>query len=186
MELKKVGLTLKDVKVKDIATADTVAVFADSSVAAVASYEPFMSQAVKSLADRKPHMLASSKDYPGLIIDIITARKADLKANPEKYEKFLAATYKAVALYESDPAQFIKLAAPHFKLTEQEAKETIDSALKYTNLAEAKGYLGKPGAPGKLYEIFDTVMGLNLDNGAADNKLKADTQIDSSVISKLP
>jgi NitT/TauT family transport system substrate-binding protein len=186
MELKKVGLSLKDVKVKDIATADTVAVFADPSIAAVASYEPFMSQAVKNIADRKPHMLASSKDYPGLIIDIITARQEDLKANPAKYEKFLAGVYKAVAYYEAEPAKFIALAAPHFKLTEAEAKETIDGALKYTNLAEAKMYIGKPGAPGKLYEIFDTVMELNLENGAADNKLAADKQIDSSVIAKLP
>ncbi len=186
MELKKVGLSLKDVKVKDIATADTVAVFADPSIAAVASYEPFMSQAVKNLADRKPHMLASSKDYPGLIIDIITARQDDLKANPAKYEKFLAAIYKGVAYFENEPDKFIKLAAPHFKLTEAETKDTIASALKFTNLAEAKTYLGKPGAPGKLYEIFDTVMGLNLENGAADNKLAADQQIDNSVIAKIP
>ena len=47
---------------KQIATADTVAVFADTSVAAVASYEPFMSQAVKAMPARKPKILASSKD----------------------------------------------------------------------------------------------------------------------------
>lgn len=186
MELKKEGLSLKDVKVKDIATADTVAVFADPSVAAVATYEPFMSQAVKNITDRKPHILASSKTYPGLIIDIITARQDDLKANPAKYEKFLTAIYKAVAYYEAEPDKFINLAAPHFKLTEAEAKETIEGSLKYTNLAEAKAYLGKPGAPGKLYEIFGTVMDLNLDNGAADNKLAADQQIDNSVIAKIP
>jgi NitT/TauT family transport system substrate-binding protein len=186
MELKKVGLSLKDVKVKDIATADTVAVFADPSVAAVASYEPFLSQAVKNLPDRKPHILASSKTYPGLIIDVITARQDDLKANPAKYEKFLAGIYKAVDYFDKEPEKFIKLAAPHYKLTEDEAKDTIASALKFTTLADAKTYLGKPGAPGKLYEIFDTVMGLNLENGAADKKLSAAQQIDSSVVAKLP
>ncbi len=56
MELKKVVASLKDVKAEaDIATADPVAVFADPSVAAVATDEPFLSQAVKNLADRKPH-----------------------------------------------------------------------------------------------------------------------------------
>ncbi len=48
MELKKAGMTLSDVQLKDIATADTAAVFADDSIAAIATYEPFMSQAVKN------------------------------------------------------------------------------------------------------------------------------------------
>ncbi len=82
LELKKQGLKLSDLQVKDIATADTGAVFADSSIAAVATYEPFMSQAVKSSTRPGAKVLLSSKDYPGIIIDVITARKDDLAANP--------------------------------------------------------------------------------------------------------
>ena len=57
LELKKAGLTLKDVDLRQIATADTVAVFADPSVPVVATYEPFMSQAVKNLPDRHGRIL---------------------------------------------------------------------------------------------------------------------------------
>jgi NitT/TauT family transport system substrate-binding protein len=45
--------------------------------------------------------------------------------------------------------------------------------------------MGKAGERGKLHDIFDTVMALNLENGAADNKLDSNQQIDNSVISKL-
>jgi NitT/TauT family transport system substrate-binding protein len=45
LDLKKYGMTLKDLKLKEIASADTVSVFADPSVAAVVSYEPYLSQA---------------------------------------------------------------------------------------------------------------------------------------------
>jgi hypothetical protein len=38
---------------------------------------------------------------------------------------------------------------------------------------------------GKLHDIFDTFMALNLENGAADNKLDSNQQIDNSVINKL-
>jgi NitT/TauT family transport system substrate-binding protein len=185
LELKKAGMSLKDVNLKEIATADTVAVFSDSSVPVVATYEPFMSQAVKNLPDRKGRILISSKDYPGIIIDIITARQDDLKANPEKYRKFLRATYKAVDYYKSNPAEFIRLAAPHYNLSEAEVKEILDTSLVYTDLKTAQGYIGSPGSPGKLYGIFDTVMDLNLDYGAADTKLDAAQQIDPSVISGL-
>jgi len=85
MELKKSGLTFKDLQIKDIATADTASVFADPSIAAVATYEPFMSQAVKNSNREGARVFLSSKDYRGIIIDIISARQEDLKANPQKY-----------------------------------------------------------------------------------------------------
>ena len=185
LELKKVGLTLADLDLKEIATADTVAVFADPSVPVVATYEPFMSQAVKNLPDRKGRILVSSKDYPGIIIDIITAREDDLKANPEKYKKFLRGVYKAVDYYKSNPDDFIKLAAPHYNLSEAEVKEILDTSLVYTDYASASGYIGAPDKPGKLHEIFDTVMELNIENGAADSKLDAASEIDPSVIPGL-
>jgi NitT/TauT family transport system substrate-binding protein len=184
LELKKAGLTLKDLTVKEIATADTVAVFADNSVLAVASYEPFMSQAVKAMAARSPKIIASSKESD-IIIDIITARQDDLAKSPDKYVKFLRGIYKAVDLYKSDPAKFISLAAPHYKLSDAEVKEILDTSLTYTSLQDTVDYIGTKDAPGRLHEIFDTVMGLNLENGAAENKLEAAQQIDPSVISKL-
>src|SRR5262249_30793385 len=126
LELKKAGLSLKDVDLKEIATADTVAVFTDPSVPVVATYEPFMSQAVKNLPQRNPRILISSKDYPGIIIDVLTARNDDLKANPEKYRKFLRGVYKAVDYYKTNPADFIKLAAPHFNLSDADIKDILD------------------------------------------------------------
>jgi NitT/TauT family transport system substrate-binding protein len=185
LELKKDGMTLKDVDIRDIATADTVAVFADPSVPVVATYEPFMSQAVKNLPDRKGRIMISSKDYPGIIIDVITAREDDLKANPEKYKKFLRGVYRAVDYYKSNPDDFIKLAAPHYNLSEAEVKEILDTSLVYTDYKSASDYIGTAEAPGKLYGIFDTVMELNVENGAADAKLDAKTEIDTSVIPGL-
>ena len=185
LELKKAGLTLKDLNLKEIATADTVAVFTDSSVPVVATYEPFMSQAVKNLPDRKPRILISSKDYPGIIIDIIAARSDDLKANPEKYKKFLKGVYKAVDYYKTNPADFIKKAAPHFNLSEPDVKDILDTSLIYTDYKMTSDYIGAPGKPGKLNEIFDTVMQLNLENGAAETKLDPAQQIDPSIIPGL-
>jgi NitT/TauT family transport system substrate-binding protein len=66
-----------------------------------------------------------------------------------------------------------------------EVKEIIDGSLAYTPLGEAKALIGTPDKPGRLYGIFDTVMQLNLENGAADTKLTAASQIDASVISKV-
>lgn len=184
MELKKNNLSLKDLQIIDIATADTVAVFADDSVAAVGTYQPFLSQAVTALPQRKGKLLLSSANSE-IIIDVITARQDDLKKNPRKYANFLAGVYRAIAFYERDPAEFIRIAAPHYNLSPAEVKEVIDTSLVYTPLAEAKALIGAPDRPGRLHGIFDTVMQLNLENGAADTTLAAADQIDPSAIAAV-
>ncbi|HTR18306.1 MAG TPA: ABC transporter substrate-binding protein [Acetobacteraceae bacterium] len=182
LELHKHGMTLADLHLKEIATGDTVAVFADKSISAVATYQPYLSQALKTDSARNPKEIVSSSDYPGYITDVIIVRRDDLAQNPAKYRNFLAGIYKAVAYYNTRQDDFIKLAAKHFNLSPADFKASIDGSLKYTSLAEASALIGKPGAPGTLYGIFDTVMQLNLENGAADHKLSAAHAIDSSII----
>ncbi|UEM19833.1 ABC transporter substrate-binding protein [Skermanella mucosa] len=184
LALKKEGMSLDDLSIVEIATADTIAVFADSSIAAVGTYQPFQSQAITALPDRKGKVLLSSVDSE-IIIDVITARQDDLKDNPKKYRNFLAGIYRAIDLYRTNPEEFIELAAPHYNLGEDEVKEIIDTSLAYTPLAEAKELIGTPDRPGRLHGIFDTVMQLNIENGAADTKLTAASQIDASVISQV-
>ena len=185
IELKKSGLTFKDLQIKDIATADTGAVFADNSISAIATYEPFMSQAVKNSTRPGAKVLLSSKDFPGIIIDVITARREDLAANPKKYQSFLKCIYSTIAFSKTDPQKYAELAAPHFGLTPADVTEILNSSLAYIPLDEAKAYLGKPGERGKLHDIFDTVMQLNLENGAADNKLASNQQIDNTTINAV-
>ncbi len=185
MELNKAGLTLDDLTVLDIATADTAAVFSDLSVAAIATYEPFMSQAIQASGRPGARVLVSSKDYPGLIIDAIIARNDDLAANPDKYRRFLSCIYQAVDFIDASPDQFAEMAAPYFGLTPEEVTGVVTSSITYNNLAEAKAYMGAPGERGALHGIFDTVMALNLENGAADNRLVAEEQIDNSIINQV-
>ena len=185
LELKEAGLSLDDLTVVDIATADTAAVFSDDSIAAIATYEPFMSQAIQASGRPGARVMVSSKDHPGLIIDAIIARNDDLTANPDKYRRFLSCIYQAVDFIEANPDQFAEMAGPHFGLTPEEVTGIVSSSITFNDLDEAKAYMGAPGERGMLHDIFDTVMELNLENGAAENELVAEDQIDSSVINEV-
>jgi NitT/TauT family transport system substrate-binding protein len=129
--------------------------------------------------------MISSKDYKGIITDIITARQDDLAANPKKYVKFLQGIYMAIDFAQKNPDKYAELAAPHFGLKPDEVKEILRTSLAYTPLDEAKAYLGQPGKRGKLHDIFDTVMQLNLENQATDNKLDSNQQIDNRTIQQV-
>lgn len=184
LALKQNGLSLDDLAIKEIATADTLAVFSDASIAAVASYEPYLSQAVTAIGFRQPKILLSSRDSD-VIIDVIAARQDDLAASPAKYEAFLRGILQAVDLYQAEPARFIALAAPHYNLSEAEVKAILDTSLVYTDRRQAAELMGTPEQPGSLAGIFDTVMQLNLENGAAETRLEAARQIDASVMAKV-
>lgn len=185
MALAEAGLSLEDVELREIATADTIAVLADPSVAAVGTYEPFMSQAVAALPDRNVRILLSSREKPDIIVDIITARDDELAANPGKFRALLRCVYRAVDFFRQDPARFAELAAPYYGLTPAEVTEIIDTSLAYTSYEEAVAYLGTGGGTGTLHEVFDQVMQLNLDYGAADTRLDPAQEIDNSILTGL-
>ncbi len=161
-----------------------MAVFTDPGIAAVATYEPELSATVQKSGRAGAHILVSSKDYPGIIIDTIIARNADLQANPDEYRKFLRGIYRAIDYIGQHHDKAVEIMAPHFKLKPAEFDDVLKT-LSYTPYEEAVGYLGSPGQPGKLYGIFSEVMELNLENGAADDRLDPAKQIDNALIPDL-
>ncbi len=185
MELAKAGLSISDVELREIATADTIAVFSDPSIAAVGTYEPFLSQAVQIVTDRDPRVLVSSREQPDIIVDIITARDAALAENPGKFESLLRCIYRAVDYQRANPAEFSELAAPYFGLTPADVTEIIETSLAYTTYEEAVEFLGTEGGEGKLHDVFDQVMQLNVEFGAADTVLTASEEIDNAVLTGL-
>jgi NitT/TauT family transport system substrate-binding protein len=144
-----------------------------------------MDQAVKIDAKRGAHILVSSASYPGTIIDAIIVNQKNLSADPAAYKNFLIGIYQAIAYYNTNPTDFIKLAAPHFDLSAKDFKASIDGSLTYTTLAMAQKYFGTAAAPGPIYGVFDTLMKLNLANGASDHSLMAKPSFDDSVLASL-
>lgn len=184
-EMKKAGVGRDEVNFVDSEVADTVAVFGDTNVAAVASAEPFASQAISLNPDRQGHILVSSADYPGYVTDVIIAQNSDLAANPDKYRRFLTAVHKAVALFDKNPDLFIETAAKHYQLDAASFRASITGTLDYTSLEEARALLGSVEQLGELYGIFDTLMDINIDMGTGSEKLVANDKIDPSVLNQV-
>lgn len=185
IELAKAGLSIDDVNLLEIATADTISVFSETSIAAVGTYEPFLSQTVQIVTDRNPRVLVSSRDLPDVIVDIITARDEALAETPEKFETLLRCVYRAVDFQRENPQEFSELAAPYFGLSAADVTEIIETSLAYTSYEEAVELLGTAGNTGRLHEVFDEVTQLNIEFGAADIPLDANEEIDNAVLSGL-
>ncbi len=185
MALKKeCNLSIKDTNLSDVAAADAIGVFADPNVAAVGTYEPVLSQVVATHKDRGAHIVASSKDYDDLILDIIMAHTDELKANPEKYKKFLRAIYRAVDYFNANQGKAIPIIAAHFSITPEDFQATLPN-FRYTPLQEAVELIGATDKEGRVYEVFRQAMDLNLEFGSSDVKLMPEDHIDRSIINQI-
>jgi NitT/TauT family transport system substrate-binding protein len=178
------GLSIKDTELSDIAAADAIGVFADPQVAAVGTYEPVLSQVVATHTNRGAHILASSKDYEDLILDVIFVHTDELEAHPEKYVKFLSAVYRAVEYFYANQEEAIPVIAQHFSVTPVDFKATLPN-FRYTPLAEAVELIGTTDKEGRVYEVFREAMELNLEFGSSDVKLLPEDHIDRAVVNQV-
>jgi NitT/TauT family transport system substrate-binding protein len=178
------NLSIADTNLSDIAAADAIGVFADPSVAAVGTYEPVLSQVVSTHTDRGAHILLSSKDYDDLILDVIMAHTDDLRANPDKYRRFLRAVYRAVDYFYANQEEAIPIIAEHFSISPDDFTATLPN-FRYTPFEEAIQLIGSADTEGRAYEVFREAMALNLEFGSSDVELFPEDHIDRSVINQL-
>jgi NitT/TauT family transport system substrate-binding protein len=177
------GKSISDVDMRLIATDDSIAVFEDRDIAAVATWEPMLSSIVKGSSREGAHVLLSSADFEGLITDVILVRTDDLKENPQKYAKFLRGIYRAIDLYMTDPDKFIALSAPQFDVPDAEMKEAL-AGVKYTSYEETLDYMPASG-DGKLKQVFDDFNEINLSLELQDAALSYSPYIDASLLEGL-
>jgi NitT/TauT family transport system substrate-binding protein len=178
------NLSIKDATLADIAAADAIGVFSDPNVMAVGTYEPVLSQVVATHTDRGAHIVASSKDYDDLILDIVMAHTGELRDNPEKYAKFLRGIYRAIDYFYAHQEEAIPIIAAHFSITPEDFKATLPN-FRYTPFEEALEKMGTADKEGRVYEVFREAMDLNLEFGSSDVKLLPEDHIDRSIINQI-
>lgn len=181
--LQQAGHSLDEVDLRLIATDDSAAVFEDESVAAVATWDPMMSEIVANSSREGAHILLDSSDFNGFITDVIIVRKDDYEANPEKYAKFLRGIYRAVDLFNSDPNLFLQHAAPSFEVEPEQMAIDIQG-LTYTSYEDAVEFMGADGAQ-TLKPIVGALNDINVSLDLMDAPIPYETMVDPTLLSTL-
>ena len=183
--LAQLGHSMDEVNVRLINTDDSAAVFEDSEVAAVATWEPMLGTIVRNSRREGAHVLLSSADFNGLITDVIIVRDEDLAARPEAYAGFLRGIYRAIDLYLSDPDRFIALSAGEYSVDDAEMKEALEGGVQYTSYEDTLDFMGTDETPGKLQQVFEDLNSINLSLALQDNPLNYADHVDASVVNGL-
>jgi NitT/TauT family transport system substrate-binding protein len=100
--LDTVGLAERDIKVVNTSDADMVGAFAASSVTAVVTWKPLLSEIT---AVPKTTLVFDSSKTPGEILDLMIVNSEVLKSNPKLGKALVGAWYETMALMQGKDAR---------------------------------------------------------------------------------
>ncbi len=103
-------------------------VFLSGAVDAAVTWEPFLSQVVKS---GKGHILLTTKDYPDIIVDILVANDK-LAANEELLKRFMDGWLKSVDYIKAQPNEAVQIMGKGLNLPVEDV-EGIMAGLRYAD-----------------------------------------------------
>jgi NitT/TauT family transport system substrate-binding protein len=118
------GMDEKDIKYVNMTVNDAGPAFISGNTDASVLWEPFQTTAVK---EGKGKVLYSSKETPGLIPDLLVFRDSVVKKRPEEVQKIVDAWFDALAWYEDNQEEAIKLLAEKAETTPEDFKLGLDS-----------------------------------------------------------
>jgi NitT/TauT family transport system substrate-binding protein len=152
--LEEAHLTPQDIQTVAMDTGSAGSAFLAGKVDAAATWEPWIGKA-KDRTDGK--VLVTSRDRPGLIIDVLYMNRSTINARPNDVRKLVDAMDEATTWYRQHPAEGDQIIAKFWKLPLAEAKDTV-AGVRFFDRAQNAAFFGTQAKPGQLLR---TVEGAN-------------------------
>ena len=149
--LKSAGLKESDVNLVDLRGDVVGKAFIDRLVDAAVTWEPWLSRAK---ATDFGHLLIDTSVTPGVVFDVLVARKDFVLHHAKDVKAVVDAWHDAVAYFDSHREEAIDLMARDMGDWLKDPKtfaETLDG-VRYFGASENKAFFGTKDKPGPLYE----------------------------------
>lgn len=182
--LKQNGMTQSDVEIVNTATNETPQTLGSGKVAAVGSWYPVSSQALKQVPGSKK--LFTSADAKGLIYDVLAVNPVSFAQRKDDWAKVVKIFYKCVD-YISDPAtrdDAIKIMAARAGADFEEYAKNVPGT-RFLTLAEAKAAFKKGEGLESLYGSMIIGNQFNLDNKVYTESQKPSSYLAPSIVEGL-
>lgn len=174
-------LSLDQITVVPMAPDEAGQAFLDGQVDAAVTWEPWVSRAA---ARAGAHVLLSSKDAPGIIVDILTVREQLVRENPQIVKKLVRGWYRAVDYYKAHPEEASQIIARYYRLSAEEYREHV-AGLHWPDYEEAADHFASADKPGGLIEVFDTIALIKYSNGRIPRKPAASEALEPEILRTL-
>jgi len=151
--------------------------FLKGEVDACVTWEPQVSRAL-----RRPgaHILASTKEFPDIIIDTLNVRRDLLGNNPGAVKKLMRAWFRALKYYREYPAEASAIIAKYYNISPAQYKKQVEGLLwnDYEKQKIHTEYLG-------LLKAFDLIAEVKLANARIFHKPEASKFLNYTFLERL-
>ena len=173
----KKGLPFEKLTIMAGSPENIAQIFLGGESDAVATWEPELSRA---LARPGSHIIASSKEYPDVIVDVLEVRQDVVQKKPGTVKALMRGWFAAVEYYKSNPMEASAIIAPYFKITPEEYRKSVQG-LRWFGYAEQK----RPELQQRFMDTFNTIAAIDFARGRIPKKPSAEAAIDMSLLNTL-
>lgn len=135
--LKDAGLTTGDITPKYMEAGDAGAAFLSGGVDAAVTWEPWLSKAASSGNGK---VLVTSRDKPGLIVDVLLAHPKVAADRSGDLKKLAEAWFEALKYYQANPDESVGIMAKSISVSKNEF-ESMVTGVRYADLASNQSYV---------------------------------------------
>jgi len=180
--MKEQGMLSSDIIFQDMPNADTAGTaFIASQLDAAGTWEPWLSKAGERIGG---HVLVSSKDAPGIIVDVAVVRPEILANRKEEIIGVMKAWFDAIDYWKNNPNEANAIMAKEFDLKPDEFASLVKT-IRWDNKVSNLSYFGSTNNKGKTFDVAQKIIDIAQEDQMISKDLKADEIIDLSVIDKI-
>ena len=177
----RAGLSLDQITIVPRATDAVAQAFLDGAADAAVTWEPWVTRA---LAREGAHVLVSSRDEPGIIVDVLNVREDLVRNNPLLVKKLVRGWYKAVDYYGAHPAEASRIIAACYGLSPEEYRKQV-AGMRWPACEEARADFGTQEKPGRLFELFDMIALIKQKTGRIPARPEAAQALEPRILQTL-
>jgi NitT/TauT family transport system substrate-binding protein len=174
--LKDAGMSIDDIQVVDMNPGEAGTAFVAGQLDAAVTWEPFLSKATQREGG---HVVVSSADAPGLIVDSLTIRRDWVEAHPEAVTGLIAGYYDAYNFWKSSPDEALPIMADSQGLTVSEFQETLPG-IKYYSPQEVADFMNAPPEETGIQKLTAYINDFWVEQGVIPTQIDAAASIDGS------
>ena len=169
---------MSEVQTVDMETDQAGAAFISGKVDAAAVWEPWLTKAKEQGGG---HVLASTKEFPNLIVDCLGFNQKRLTEDQAGAKAVTNAIFRAIVYWKGHPEEANAIMAPHFQL-EPKKYAAILSGARFCDLARNREFFGTADKPGPIYGVAERASEIWTEAGTIKAPIKTASIISDRLV----
>ncbi len=178
--LKDHNVAISELETLDMETSQAGAAFLANRIDAAVVWEPWLTKAKE---EGGGHVLASTRDYRDLIVDVLAFNKDVVSQHPQDVQKMVDAVFKAIEFWKQNPKKANQIMAPHFQVSVDKFA-TILGGVSFTDQGRNQVYFDASANKGTVFTVTETASVIWQEAGAIKQPISPKSIISSTFIQK--